>query len=214
MKPIPRIVSLLPSSTEIVTELGLKDCLVGRSHECDFPEGIESLPILTSPKFNPDGSSEDINKDVGEILRYGLSVYELDVGLLEKLRPDYIVTQSQCEVCAVNMKDVEAAVCQLISSKPTIIDLEPNSLNDVFNDIKRVGQALGNLTEAENLLHSINETIESVSTAVKELHKPRLAAIEWLSPIMLAGNWVPELVEIAGGVNVLSVKDEHSHYFT
>ena len=131
----PRIVSLLPSSSEIVVSLGFEDSLVGRSHECDFPTHLKQLPVLTAPKFNPNGSSLEINEDVSEILRYGLSVYKLDVKLLEELEPDFVVTQSQCEVCAVNMKEVEAAVCQLISSEPTIINLEPNSLQDVFDDI-------------------------------------------------------------------------------
>ncbi|TRX55531.1 cobalamin-binding protein [Fulvivirga sp. M361] len=210
---MPRIVSLLPSSTEIADALGFRDRLVGRSHECDFPAGIGSLPILTSPKFNPKGSSLQIDKEVRQILRYGLSVYQLDVEQLEELKPDYIITQSQCEVCAVNMKDVEAAVCQLISSNPTIINLEPNSLRDVLDDVDKVGEALDVKGRAQELVSSMQSVFAKIRDITSGLNRPRIACIEWLSPIMLAGNWVPELVEIAGGENVLAAKDQHSHYF-
>ncbi|MEM9857025.1 MAG: cobalamin-binding protein [Bacteroidota bacterium] len=210
----PRIVSLLPSSSEIVVSLGFEDSLVGRSHECDFPTHLKQLPVLTAPKFNPNGSSLEINEDVSEILRYGLSVYKLDVKLLEELEPDFVVTQSQCEVCAVNMKEVEAAVCQLISSEPTIINLEPNSLQDVFDDIARVGEALDASKKATTIMYGIKDSFESIRKKTAKAPKPKLATIEWLDPIMLAGNWVPELVEIAGGESVLSIKDEHSHYFS
>ena len=208
-----RIISLLPSSTEIAASLGYGDQLVGRSHECDFPGGLDHLPVLTSPKFNPQGSSFAINKEVSEILKYGLSVYELNTELLEELQPDIILTQSQCEVCAVSMKDVEEAVCQLVSSQPAIVNLEPNSLQDVYNDITKVGQALGVEDKASRLLRSIEEELSLVQGKVAGLQAPTIACIEWLDPIMLAGNWVPEMVEIAGGENVLSAKDEHSHYF-
>lgn len=208
-----RIISLLPSSTEIAASLGYGDQLVGRSHECDFPEGIESLPVLTAPKFNPGGTSLEIDKEVSEILRYGLSVYQLDVEKLEALKPDYIITQSQCEVCAVNMKDVEAAVCELISSNPAIINLEPNSLKDVFDDILRVGAALDATVRAEALVDTMQLAFGNIKRMTTGLPKPRIACIEWLDPIMLAANWVPELVEIAGGENVLATKGQHSHYF-
>ena len=208
-----RIISLLPSSTEIAASLGHGDQLVGRSHECDFPVGLDHLPVLTSPKFNPQGSSFAINKEVSEILKYGLSVYELNTGLLEELQPDIILTQSQCEVCAVSMKDVEEAVCQLVSSSPAVVNLEPNSLQDVFNDIVKVGEALGEEEKASTLTREIQEQLGQIRDKVTGLPCPKIACIEWLDPIMLAGNWVPEMVEIAGGENVLSAKDEHSHYF-
>ncbi len=208
-----RIVSLLPSSTEIAVSLGYGDKLVGRSHECDFPAGIDRLPALTAPKFNPEGSSFSINQEVSEILRYGLSVYQLNTELLEELRPDIIITQSQCEVCAVSMKDVEEAVCQLVSSNPVIVNLEPNSLQDVFDDIGRVGDALKANDKATELLSVIRECLRYIQSKTSHLDRPRIVCIEWLDPIMLAGNWVPEMVEIAGGKNILSEKDEHSHYF-
>ena len=160
----PRIVSLLPSSTEIVVSLGFQDSLVGRSHECDFPSHLKELPVLTAPKFNPNGTSLQINKDVSEILKFGLSVYKLDVDLLEELKPDFIVTQSQCEVCAVNMKEVEDAVCKLISSNPTIINLEPNSLTDVFEDIERVGNALNAQDKAFSNIEEIKSTLELIKS--------------------------------------------------
>jgi iron complex transport system substrate-binding protein len=148
-----RIVSLLPSATEIVTKLGLIDSLVGRSHECDYPEQIKNLPILTGPKFKSDGSSHSINSEVSKLLQDGLSVYWVDTELLNKLKPDFIITQSQCEVCAVSMKDVENAVCNIISSSPKIVNLEPLGYKDLFNDFLNAGKELSRENEARNLIN-------------------------------------------------------------
>src|SRR5882724_8513500 len=140
---MPRIVSLLPSATEIVCALGFESDLVGRSHECDFPPSVKRLPALTEPKFNPEGSSAEIDARVKTIVHDALSVYRVDAAKLRELRPDVIVTQSQCEVCAVSLRDVEQAVCQWIDSRPQIVSLEPNALDDVWRDIRRVAVALG-----------------------------------------------------------------------
>src|SRR5437588_10600500 len=133
-----RIISLIASSTEMVCALGLEASLVGRSHECDFPESVKCLPITTSPKFNVDGTSYEIDQRVKAIVQEGLAVYRVDAAALEALRPDVIITQSQCEVCAVSTKDVEAAVCSIIGSRPQIVSLEPNALDDIWRDIARV----------------------------------------------------------------------------
>src|SRR6266545_8017471 len=137
-----RIVSLIPSATEIVCALGFEDALVGRSHECDYPASVRHLPALTAPKFDPDGTSYEIDQRVKAILQEALSVYRVDADTLRALRPTAIVTQSQCEVCAVNAQDVEAAVCDWLEDRPRIVTLAPIALADVFADIQRVAVAL------------------------------------------------------------------------
>src|SRR5437588_385958 len=127
-----RIVSLIASSTEMACALGAEGELVGRSHECDFPESVKRLPVLTAPKFQIDGSSAQIDERVKELLRSALSVYRVDADALAAVAPDVILTQSQCEVCAVSLKDVEAAVCQILPSKPAIVSLETNALDDLW----------------------------------------------------------------------------------
>src|SRR5262245_58667579 len=133
-----RIVSLIASSTEIVCALGFGEDLVGRSHECDFPAWVKRLPVCTEPKFAVEGSSYEIDARVKAIVQEGLSVYRVHAGLLAELRLDVVITQTQCEVCAVSLKDVEAAVCEIVGSRPKINSLEPNALADVWNDIRRV----------------------------------------------------------------------------
>src|ERR1700727_1784482 len=134
-----RIVSLIASSTEIVHALGMGSQMVGRSHECDFPASVKDLPVCTEPKFKTDGSSYEIDQRVKAIVQEGLSVYRVKADVLEQLQPTHIITQAQCEVCAVSLRDVEEAACELIASRPRIVSLEPNSLQDIFNDVYRVG---------------------------------------------------------------------------
>src|SRR5262245_19129660 len=139
---MPRIVSLIASATETVCALGMEEHLVGRSHECDFPPSVLRLPVCTEPKFDVQGSSYQIDQRVKGILQEGLSVYRVDADRLRQLRPDVIVTQTQCEVCAVSQRDVEEAVCQWLDDRPRIVALAPNDLSDVWADIRRVAQAL------------------------------------------------------------------------
>src|SRR5579883_1183905 len=138
----PRIVSLIASSTEIVHALDLGPYQVGRSHECDYPASVKSLPVCTGPKFQTDGTSYEIDQRVKAIVQESLSVYKVYADVLNELRPTHIITQAQCEVCAVSLKDVEAAVCDLIVSQPHIVSLSPNCLDDIWNDIILVGKAL------------------------------------------------------------------------
>src|SRR5207253_7509989 len=137
-----RIVSLIASATEIVCALGFEPQLVGRSHECDYPPSVKRLPQLTVPKFNVEGTSDAIDRQVKALAEGALSVYQVDAAALERLQPTHIITQTQCEVCAVSLKDVEAAVCEMASSRPRIVSLEPNALADVWSDIRRVAEAL------------------------------------------------------------------------
>jgi iron complex transport system substrate-binding protein len=209
---MPRIVSLIASATEIVCALGFEDQLVGRSHECDFPESVKRLPICTAPKIDVHASSGVIDANIKTILRDGLSVYCVDAEKLRELKPDFIVTQTQCEVCAVSQRDVEAALCDWVESRPTVVSLAPQCLGDVWTDIRRVGDALGaEDRQIRRVLANIQARIEAICLKVKQLaNRPTVACIEWIDPLMAAGNWVPEMVEMAGGVNLFGEAGKHS----
>ena len=208
---MPRIISLISSATEIVHALGFGEHLVGRSHECDYPASVQSLPVCTEAKFDPDGTSYQIDQRVKAILQEAVSVYRIDVGLLDRLAPDLILTQSQCEVCAVSFKDVAAAASQLIASQPRLVSLEPNVLEDVWGDIRRVAAALEVAERGAEVVAQLHGRTEAVVQQVQVLaERPRVACIEWIEPLMAAGNWVPELVEMAGGKNLFGVAGAHS----
>lgn len=207
----PRIISLLPSATEIVAALGFGDHLVGRSHECDFPAGVEKLPICSSTKVPVHGTSYEIDERVKEIVAEGLSVYRVDVDRLRELRPDLILTQTQCAVCAVTPRDLEEALCTWTGAQPAMVSLEPNNLGDVWNDIRRVGDALGVLPRAEQLIDSLIKRLAAIREEARTVPaRPTVAAIEWLGPLMAGGNWMPELIEIAGGRSLFAQAGEHS----
>jgi iron complex transport system substrate-binding protein len=207
-----RIVSLLPSATEIVCALGFTDQLVGRSHECDYPAAVTILPALTSPKFNPEGTSAQIDQRVKQIVGEALSVYRVDADALRSLRPDVIVTQSQCEVCAVNQRDVEIAVADWIGgTPPKIVSLAPFSLGDVLNDIGRVAMALGAGVQGIEFVTGLNRRMSLIEGRAKgAATRPSVACIEWIDPLMAAGNWMPELVAMAAGENLFGVAGQHS----
>ena len=211
-----RVVSLIASSTEIVCALGAGDLLVGRSHECDHPRAVvEPLPVLTAPKFAVDGSSARIDQRVKEVLLSSLSVYKVDVDALEAVRPDVIITQAQCEVCAVSLKDVEAAVCQMVSTRPAIVSLEPNGLEDLFTDIQKVAAALRREEAGRALVASLRARIEAIAARARTAPtRPTVACVEWIEPLMAAGNWMPTLVELAGGVNLFGEANRHSPWMT
>lgn len=206
-----RIVSLLPSATEIVVALGLKDCLVGRSHECDFPAGLEHLPICCEPTIDVLASSSEINSQVEDRLANAVSIYRLDTEKIATLQPTHILTQMQCEVCAVSENDVRATVEKLADSKPQILSLSPSCLADLWQTIRDVASALEVADRGEELVESLQARLEGIrSRASQSERRPEVACIEWLDPLMTAGNWVPELVELAGGDNLLGQAGEHS----
>ncbi|MBI4212202.1 MAG: cobalamin-binding protein [Deltaproteobacteria bacterium] len=211
------IVSLIASSTEIICALGLEDQLVGISHECDFPPSITHLPRCTEFKFGEHalGKSYDIDQRVKAIVQEGLSVYRVDGEKLRALQPDIIITQTQCEVCAVSLKDVEAAVCELTASKANVVSLETNCLADLWRDIMKVADALDVHERGVKLVESLQERIRDVAIRVQDsTKKPTVACIEWIDPLMSAGNWMPELVELSGGVNLFGVAGKHSPWMT
>jgi iron complex transport system substrate-binding protein len=211
----PRIISLIASATEIVCALGMQDRLVGRSHECDFPATVRALPQCTSPKFNVEGSSYEIDQRVKAVLQEALSVYRVDADLLEGLQPTHIITQSQCEVCAVSLKDVEQAVCEFTSSQPKVVSLEPNALADIWRDIQNVADALQIAEQGRKLNDHLQKRMKAIVEAAARLEaRPRVALIEWIEPLMAAGNWMPELVEMAGGVNLFGEAGKHSPWMT
>ena len=206
-----RIVSLLPSATEIVCALGYGDQLVGRSHECDHPASVTDLPICSRPRIRVDTSSTEIDQSVKAIVAKGLSVYEIDEDTLRTLAPDFIVTQTQCEVCAVSERDVEQAVRDWLGGQGEIISLNPNRLEDVWTDIVRVATALGNRRNGEDVVATLRRRMSAIQErAAKHRTNPRVALIEWIEPLMAAGNWMPELVEMAGGENLFGEAGEHS----
>ena len=208
--PYPRVVSLIASATEIVCGLGRGGWLVGRSHECDFPAEVLALPALTAPKFKVEGSSAEIDARVREIVREGLSVYRVDAEALGALAPDAILTQDHCEVCAVSLADVEAATCTWTGRPIKIVSLKPDSLADACADIGRVAQALQASDAGDALVRQMQQRIAAVGARVAGRPRPRVAFIEWVEPPMAGGNWMPELIEAAGGHNLFGTAGEHS----
>lgn len=200
-----RIVSLIPGATEIVAALGLTDAIVGRSHECDYPPEIQDRPVCTEARIEANASSAKIHQDVTALIQSALSIYQVKTDVLEQLQPTHIITQDQCDVCAVSLKEVEAAVANLTHSQPQIISLKPNVLADVWADVERVGNTLG--VDSRRLLEDIQSRIKicahkTQGLSVSEL--PTVACIEWTDPLMTVGNWIPELVTSAGGQPLFS----------
>jgi iron complex transport system substrate-binding protein len=211
---MPRVVSLIASATETVCALGFEEQLVGRSHECDFPESVKRLPVCTAPRFDVHGSSREIDDRVKATLQQAVSVYDVDADLLRRLQPEVIVTQAQCEVCAVSLRDVERAVCDWLGTRPRVVTLNPNRLADVWDDIARVAEALGVPERGDTLVKQLRERMAAITAEVTALARPTVACLEWIDPLMAAGNWVPELVEMAGGVNLFGTAGAHAPWMT
>jgi iron complex transport system substrate-binding protein len=220
-----RILSLLASATETVAELGCLDNLVGRSHECDYPPRVLDLPVVSTVQIALDVSSAEIDAQVKEVARQrvtpenpalkALSVYAIDIEKVQELQPDVILTQTQCEVCAVSERDVVQAVDQLTGMRPRIVSLAPYRLQDVWEDVVRVGRALDRETQAQQLVQSYQQRLAALRAKTHAWQpKPTVAMIEWIDPLMGAGNWVPELVADAGGISVFGDIGRHSPWLT
>jgi iron complex transport system substrate-binding protein len=206
-----RIVSLIASASEIVASLDLSRYQVGRSHECDFPPEILALPICTSPAFPTEGSSSEIDQRVKQRVASALSVYEVSREMLDALQPTHVITQTQCRVCAVSLDDVERALTGWVTSRPKLVALEPNALADVWSDIRRVATACGEPERGDEVVADLQSKMHGIAErACASGRRPRVACIEWHEPLMAAGNWVPELVEMAGAVNLFGEAGAHS----
>lgn len=194
-----RIISLLPSATELVCQLGLADELVGVSHECDYPERVRPLPKVTRSFIPQDATSQEIDGLVRERLRSERALYSLDMATLLLLRPDLIVTQALCDVCAVAESEVRAAACSLPDS-PRIVNLEPTNLEQVLDSLRLIGSAAGCEERAEQEIEKLKRRVAAVRERSNHVRqRPRVVILEWIDPPFSSGHWTPELVRIAGG---------------
>lgn len=215
-----RIVSLIASATEIICALGARNRLAGCSHECDFPQDVRELPQLTEPKFPVEGSSYEIDHRIKAIVQEGLSVYRVSAQGLDEIKPDLIVTQDHCEVCAVSLRDVEDALCQITGSPARIISLHPDCLADIWEGIMEVACALGEPARGEALVAELKGRMAAIEgkaatiAASPGTARPRVASIEWIEPLMSGGNWMPELIAMAGGENLFGEAGKHSPWMT
>lgn len=201
----PRIVSMISSATEMVHALGALPWLVGRSHECDYPEEVRALPVCTAPRFAVDGDSREIDSLVRQMAD-SISVYQVFDDVLERLQPTHILTQIQCEVCAVSLRDVERSIAARLESRPQVVSLQPFTLADVWDDIRRVARSLEIEPRGEQLVSSLEQRMRAIADATHAASaapRPRLACIEWIEPLMPTANWMPELIEMAGAENVV-----------
>ena len=205
-----RIVSLLPSATEIVHAVGRGSDQVGRSHACDHPLGVRALPVCTHPRSDPAERGSTVDERIRWLIRHGLSVYQVDEALLGRLRPDVIVTQDQCAVCAVTPADLERAVCELLDPAPTLVTLEGMDLEGVWKDVRRVGRALEAPVAADEVVGVARARIRAIRARAEGSARPSVALLEWFQPLMAAGNWIPELIDVAGGDAVFGRSGEHS----
>ncbi|HVS08040.1 MAG TPA: ABC transporter substrate-binding protein [Candidatus Dormibacteraeota bacterium] len=199
-----RIASLLPSATEIVCSLGLEDELVAVTHECDFPESVRTKPVLTRSVLSAASTGAEVDHHIRELVHQGSSIYALDADLLAALHPDLILTQELCEVCAVSYPIVERAARRLGSS-PQLVSLEPESLEDVFQNILFVGRLVGRPDAAEDVCDALRRRVASVEQRVAGRRARRVVCLEWVDPPFNCGHWTPELVTIAGGDERLGV---------
>ncbi len=211
-----RIISLLPSATEIVCALGLKENLVGVTHECDFPADIENKPHLTASCISHETmSSAEIDHAVRSQLDGHGSIYDLDTKLLQDLKPDLIITQELCDVCAVSYKIVQKAA-KIYAADATVVSLEPNTIGDIFENIKTVGELCGVPEKADEVVESLKNRLDNIQTRIKaeslksKIQNPKAFLLEWLEPPFAPGHWTPEQVEMAGGVCLLGEAGEKS----
>lgn len=205
-----RVVSLLPATTEVVAALGHADLLVGRSHECDHPAVVATLPVLSRPRREPVGTSADIHRGVLELLEQVLSIYRIDADALRTAAPDLIVTQDLCRVCAVGRDEVVEAARTHLGGDVEVLTSSPSTLDEVFADIGRIGAALGDIDAGARLVDELRAGLTAVAAAVEGRPHRRVLLLEWVDPLMAGGNWAPELVEVAGADPVLGVRGGHS----
>jgi iron complex transport system substrate-binding protein len=205
-----RICSLLPSATEILFALGLGDCVVGVTHECDFPPEASKKPPLIRPRVDPQAEPGEIDRQVTQLVSRGESIYAVDAELLESLSPDLIVTQDLCHVCAASPDDLATALTRM-RRQPRVLSLTPHSLRDVWDDIRRIGDATHRQREAQGLAVSLEQRVAAIEAkAARTSRRLKVLCLEWLDPFYVGGHWVPEMVRKAGSEDVLGRAGEPS----
>ena len=210
-----RICSLLPSATEVIALLGLSDELVGISHECDYPPSVRNVPIMVEPMIPPHGlASAEIDRQVGQLVASGQRLYRLKDHLLRQAQPDLILSQDLCHVCAVTPDQLHVAL-RSMPHQPTVLTLNPSTVHDVIDDVIRIGDAAGRSAEGQRLAANLRGRLEAIRTRVQGLsQRPRVVCIEWLLPLYVAGHWIPEMVQLAGGQDVLAQPGSPSRVVT
>jgi iron complex transport system substrate-binding protein len=204
-----RIVSLVPSATETLFALGAGDQVVAVTHECDYPVGVVDLPRVTRDVIGPGLAAAEIDRAVRELTADGRSIYELDAAALRALRPDLVVTQALCSVCAVSVDDVRA-IAETLDPVPRIVSLDPHTLGEVLGDVRTLAQATNTKDEGVDLVQDLADRLDRVRLAVRGADPVRVAALEWLDPVFVGGHWVPQLIEHAGGEDLLGLPGEPS----
>lgn len=204
-----RICSLLPSATEILFALGLGDSVVGVTHECDFPPEAAKKPPLIRLRVDPQALPAVIDRQVAELVSRGESIYSVDAELLASLAPDLIITQDLCHVCAASPDDLATALARF-SKRPKILSLTPHSLADVWDDIRKIGEATGRRRDAQGLAITLQQKVAALDMRVANAPRPRVLCLEWMDPFYIAGHWVPEMVAKAGGEDALGRTGEPS----
>jgi len=211
MKTAQQIVSFLPSATEMACALGLSEQLVGITHECDYPPEIKGKPVVVRKALPIEEMSQrEIDVAVSERMRDGRSLYEVDEKLLQELAPDLILTQDLCQVCAPSGNEVSQAL-KLLPKQPQILWLTPNSLEQIFANLRELGEATGRTKKAEELVAAGRARLEKIAAVTRNLSdRPRVFCMEWLDPVYCSGHWVPEMVRVAGGIDSLSRQGKDS----
>src|SRR5262245_51775052 len=210
-----RICSLLPGATEVIALLGLSHDLVGVSHECDYPASVKSVPVMVEPVISPDKlTSTDIDRQVSQLATSGRRLYQLNDSRLRQAQPDLILSQELCHVCAIMPDQLHDAICSM-PRRPAVLSLNPGTVQDVIDDIVRIGDAANRSAEGHRLAAQLRDRLDAVYTRTQGIsHRPRVVCIEWLSPLYVAGHWIPEMVQLAGGRDVLSKPGSPSRVVT
>lgn len=211
--PLERIVSFLPSATEVLYNLGVGNQIVGVTHECIFPANAKTKPHVIHCSFaSSKMSSNEIDKKIVELMRSGKDIYVIDDHILKNARPDLIIAQGLCEVCSPFTKEINKAV-RILDEKPDILILDPHDLDDILISIMDIAERIGAVKEGRKLVASLQKRIDIIQSRPIKI-KPKVLCIEWIDPLFIAGHWVPQMVEIAGGINGLSSRGEPSHRIT
>lgn len=210
-----RICSLIPGATEVIAALDMTDRLVGISHECDFPSSVQHIPAMIEPMIGKDGGSgREIDRQVKELVASGQRLYRLNEDALCRARPDLILTQDLCHVCSIT-PDQLTRVIESLQHRPHVLTLSPTTLNGMIHDIERIAEAAGVLAKGLALTRELRRRVDHVrAETARTSSRPRVVCLEWLDPLYVAGHWIPEMVELAGGHDVLGFRDAPSHETT